>query len=240
MKLVIIAVKVAAYMIWMLWDLAKVKRLTRKGLITERNEIVARVSHDWSHFVVNCTGSTVEVIGEENLPPVGEPLVIVANHQSAFDIPLLCGYLGRPVTFISKIENRKLPFVGPWLEYSNCVFIDRGNPRAAVKTMAEGAKIIKAGYTQGLFPEGTRSEDGTMKDFKPGGFKLAQKSGAKVLPVTIVGGNLLMPKGTFKIRKQHIKLIVAPSVEMGEMSTSDFARFTHEIVEGNLMKYSRE
>ncbi|MCK8061373.1 MULTISPECIES: 1-acyl-sn-glycerol-3-phosphate acyltransferase [unclassified Fusibacter] len=238
MKLVIIAIKVAAYMTWMLRDLVVVKRLTKKGLIKERNEIVARVSHDWSKFVVNCTKSTVEVIGEENLPPQGEPLVIVANHQSAFDIPLLCGYLGRPVTFISKIENKKLPFVGSWLEYSNCVFIDRGNPRAAVKTMAEGVEIIKAGYTQGLFPEGTRSEDGSMSDFKPGGFRLAQKSGAKILPVTIIGGNLLMPKGTFKIRKQHIKLIVAPLVEVGELSTRELAVMTHDIVEENLIKYS--
>lgn len=220
-------------------DLYKAKKLTEAGDIVGRNKIVERVSRDISRFVVNLSGSTVEVIGKEHIPPKGQPLLLVANHQSAFDPPLIMGYLDRPITFVSKKENLSLPFIGKWIKYSNCVVIDRGNTRSAVKTMNEGAKIIKQGYIQGLFPEGTRSVDGQIQDFKVGGFKLAEKSGADILPVTIVDAHKLMPKNTLSVRKQHIKIIVSPIVESEGKKTHEMASICHDIIAENLKKYQK-
>lgn len=237
MKLAWIAIRVGLYMVYMLIDFYRVKYYLKRGDIAKKDKIIDKVCYNWSHYVVNCTKSRVEVIGQENLPPSDEPLLVVANHQSAFDIPLLAGYLGRTMGYVSKKENQKIPLLGAWLKYTNSVFIDRGNPRAAIKTIHEGAAILKSGYTQGLFPEGTRSDDGTMAAFKAGGFKLAEKSGVRILPVTIVGANLLMPKGTFKINKQDIKLVVSPPIDVSGLSTNDMAKYTHDIIEAQLKKY---
>lgn len=239
MKVAWIGLRVGIYMLLMLKDLWYGRWLLKKGRIAEKEALVRRVAINWSHFCVNATKSKVTLIGTENLPPVEEPLLIVANHQSAFDIPFILGYLDRPVGFISKVENRKIPLLGPWLVLGNCVFIERGNAREAVKSIAEGANLLKSGYSQALFPEGTRSEDGKLGPFKAGGFKLAEKAGVRILPVTIVGGNRLMPKGTFNINAQEIKLIIAPPVEMAGRSTHEVSELCRSVIEANLNAYDR-
>lgn len=238
MKFLWIAVRVIAYMLWILKDLAYGRWLLKKGRLAEKDALVWRVAVNWSKFCVNVTKSTVELIGEENLPPIDEPVLVVANHQSAFDIPFILGYLNRPIGFISKKENRQIPLLGPWLELGNCVFIDRGNPREGVKSIAAGAQLLKGGYAQALFPEGTRSLDGSIQPFKAGGFKLAEKAGVRVVPVTLINGNHLMPKGTFKIRAQKIKIIISPPIDMTGISTNEMAQITHDIIAGNLSRYS--
>lgn len=239
MRVAWIGLRVGLYMLWMLFDLWRGKRLLKLGRIAEKEALVRKVAIQWSHFCVDATKSTVTLIGEEHLPDVDEPLLIVANHQSAFDIPFILGYLDRPVGFISKIENRKIPLLGPWLVLGNCVFIERGNAREAVKSIAEGAKLLKSGYSQALFPEGTRSADGTLGPFKAGGFKLAEKAQVRILPVTIVGGNRLMPKGTFHITPQDIKLIIGKPVDMAGRSTHEVSEICREIIKDNLERYDR-
>lgn len=239
MKVAWIGLRVGLYMIGMLWDFFKAKAMLKKGLVAEKDALLRQVAIRWSRFCVNATKSTVQLIGEENLPDLQEPLLIVANHQSAFDIPFILGYLDRPVGFISKVENRKIPLLGPWLVLGNCVFIERGNPREAVKSIAEGAALLKGGYSQALFPEGTRSLDGKIGPFKAGGFKLAEKAGVRILPVTIVGGNRLMPKGTFNINAQRIQLIISPPVSMEGMSTHQVAQVCHDLIAENLEKYDK-
>ncbi len=238
MRVVWIGIKVALYMLYIMKDLWYGQWLRRKGRIEEKEKLTRKIAIEWSHFCVNATKSTVTLIGEEHLPPVDEPLLIVANHQSAFDIPLILGYLDRPMGFISKMENRKIPLLGPWLELGNCVFIERGNARAALKSISEGAQLLKSGYSQGLFPEGTRSQDGQMIPFKAGGFKLAEKAGVRILPVTIIGANHLMPKGTVKIKAQNLKLIISEPIAMEGRSTSEIAVLCHDIIEAQQKKYS--
>ena len=114
MKVAWIGIRVSLYMIYILKDLWYGRWLLRKGRIEEKEKLTRKIAIEWSHFCVNATKSTVTIIGNENLPPVDEPLLIVANHQSAFDIPIILGYLDRPMGFISKKENRKIPLLGSW------------------------------------------------------------------------------------------------------------------------------
>lgn len=80
------------------------------------------------------------------------------------------------------------------MTFLKCVFMDRENPRAALKAIKEGIEIVKSGHPLVIFPEGTRSVDGKMGTFKPGSFKLAMKADAWIVPVTISGTYHLLKK----------------------------------------------
>lgn len=182
----------------------------------------------WARSLVKLTGSKIEVIGEENIPDEG-PIVFVANHQSNFDIPLLLGYIKRPKGFIAKKETEKMPIVGGWMRFLKCIFMDRTSPRAALKSIKEGISIVKDGYALVIFPEGTRSLDGKLNEFKAGSFKLATKAEAKIIPITIDGSIDIMRKGSSKIKPAHVKLIVSEPVSSTKYESADSYLLREEV-----------
>lgn len=182
----------------------------------------------WATRLVKLTGSQVEVIGEDNIPDEG-PIVFVANHQSNFDIPLLLGYIKRQKGFIAKKETEKLPIVGGWMSYLNCIFMDRTSPRAALKSIKEGIAVVKSGYALVIFPEGTRSEDGQLNEFKAGSFKLATKADAKIIPVTIDGSIKMMRKGSNKIKPAHVKITISEPVSSTKYESLDSYLLREEV-----------
>lgn len=176
----------------------------------------------WARSLIKLTGSKIEVKGEENIPKEG-PVVFVANHQGNFDIPLLIGYIDKPKGFIAKVETEKMPIVGGWMRYMKCIFMDRKNPRAAVKTIKQGVEIVKSGHSLVIFPEGTRSVDGQLGEFKPGSFKLAMKAEAQIVPVTIDGTIDIMRKGSMRIKPALVKLTISePISAVGYESTESY------------------
>lgn len=183
---------------------------------------VHKLIMNWAKSLVKVTGSKVTVIGEEKIP-TDVPVVFVSNHQSNFDIPLLLGYINKPKGFIAKAETEKMPIVGGWMRYIRCVFMDRSNPRAAVKAIRKGVDIVKSGYSLVIFPEGTRSLDGKLSEFKPGSFKLAMKAGAMIVPVTISGSYDIMKKGSMKIKAADVKITISdPVTSEGYESTESY------------------
>lgn len=211
------------FWIYQLFALPKyfiLKGKQKKGI--DITDTVHKTSVHWARSLVKLTGSTIEVIGQENVPQTGS-VVFVANHQSNFDIPLILGYVNRPKGFIAKAETLKLPIIGGWMTYMKCVFMDRSNPRAAVKAIKKGIEIVKNGHSIVIFPEGTRSLDGSLDEFKPGSFKLAMKSGAPIIPVTIKGSIDIMKKGSNKIKPAHVQLIISEAVSsQGYESTESY------------------
>lgn len=190
----------------------------------KRNKDIEKSVHKsvvhWARSLVKLTGSQIDVVGEENIPEEG-PIVFVANHQSNFDIPLMLGYLKRPKGFIAKKETEKLPIVGGWMRYLKCIFMDRTSPRAALKAIKEGIEIVKSGYALVIFPEGTRSPDGKMGEFKPGSFKLATKAEALIVPVTISGSFDIMKKGSMKIKPAKVTITVSEPVSSTQYESAD-------------------
>lgn len=183
---------------------------------------VHRQTVNWSRSLIKLAGGKVEVIGAENIPKEG-PVVFVANHQGNFDIPLMLGYIDKPKGFIAKAETEKMPIVGGWMRYMQCVFMDRKNPRAALKAIKQGINIVKSGHSIVIFPEGTRSLDGQMGEFKPGSFKLAMKAQAQIVPVTISGSIDMMRKGDWKIKPAKVTLTISePMASTGYESTESY------------------
>ncbi|PYZ96878.1 1-acyl-sn-glycerol-3-phosphate acyltransferase [Alteribacter lacisalsi] len=180
--------------------LRRVKKLKAEGKEEEASTRAHREAEIWAKSLVKLSGARIHVKGREHIPE-DEPLLIVCNHQGNFDIPIILGHLGVNTGFISKEEVRRMPIIASWMEELGCVFMNRKDRRQSIKAILDGVKQLKSGHNLVIFPEGTRSKGGPVKRFKQGSFKLATKSGAAILPVTINGsykimeanGNLLKP-----------------------------------------------
>jgi len=173
-----------------------------------------RVMGWWGRAFVRLGGWTFRVEGMENLPSGGA--VLVANHQSAVDIPMLLSAFPRPVRFLAKRELGEIPLLGKAMAAAGNLFIDRDDPKDAVRMLREAGARLRDGWLVVVFPEGTRSGDGSIGEFRPGAFYLAQKSGAPVVPVYIDGGYRAIPKGGIRVRPAELIVRVLPPLSQGE------------------------
>ena len=145
-------------------------------------------------------GWSMQLIGNELLPPEGTPCVIVANHESATDI-LALYYLRRQFRWLSKEENFKFPLIGWGMRSAGYIPLKRGN-----KSSRRALKLCKENLRRQIpvlfFPEGTRSTLGYPKTFKPGAFKISQEMNLPVLPIVLKGAGKLLNKAAWPPTKQ--------------------------------------
>lgn len=174
----------------------------------------SRVMAWWGRTFIRFGGWRVSVQGMDVLP--GGGAVLVSNHQSLVDIPLLLSAFPRPVRFLAKRELAEIPLFGKGMAAAGNVFVDRDDPRDAVHMLREASARLSDGQLLVVFPEGTRSGDGSIGEFKPGAFYLAQKSGAPVVPVYIDGGRRALPKGSLVFRPASLSVRVLPPLSVEE------------------------
>ena len=173
-----------------------------------------RVMGWWGRTFLRLGDFRVRVEGMEELPPGGA--VLVSNHQSLVDIPLLLSAFRRPVKFLAKRELGEIPLFGKAMAAAGNLFVDREDARGAIQALRDAGDRVRGGMLLVVFPEGTRSTDGSIGEFKPGAFYLAQKSGAPVVPVYIDGGNRALPKGVFRFRPADLLVRVLPPLTVEE------------------------
>lgn len=130
------------------------------------------------------SGAKIRFIGMEKIPQ-DRAVLYVANHQSFFDVILTITKLPGLVCFVAKKSFQKIPIFAQGLSLYNTLFIDRDDVKQGLKTILEAIERIKDGYSVFIFPEGTRSRDGKMNEFKEGSMKIATKSGCPIVPVAI-------------------------------------------------------
>ena len=162
--------------------------------------------------------SKVEVEGEENIPP--DPVLVVSNHQSLMDIPLILGYVKRG-GFIAKKELKNVPGISWFIKYMGGVFIDRSNPRQIASEIKKVLRGMREGNNYIVFPEGTRTENGDVGDFKKGSLILAMKTGVKILPVAIWGTMFLVPKRSLLFNPGKVYLKILPPVDPKEFESEE-------------------
>jgi len=184
------------------------------GRLSGNRSASERVMGWWGRTVVRMGGWKVRVEGMEALPAGGA--VLVSNHQSGVDIPLLLAAFPRPVKFLAKRELGEIPLFGKAMAASGNLFVDREDPRDAVQMLRDAGARVRGGELLVVFPEGTRSADGSIGEFKPGAFYIAQKSGAPVVPVYIDGGNRALPKGALRFRPAELLVRVLPPLSVAE------------------------
>lgn len=147
----------------------------------------------WARIVIRTLFLPVKVEGREHLEK-GQSYVFVSNHQGAFDIFLIYGFLGRNFKWMMKQSLRKVPFVGFACERSHQIFVDKRGPSKIKKTYDDAREILKEGYSVTVFPEGARSFTGHMAHFRKGAFALADELQLPVVPLTINGSFNVMPR----------------------------------------------
>jgi 1-acyl-sn-glycerol-3-phosphate acyltransferase len=167
------------------------------------------VVRSWARLVIASAGIRVRVSGRQNLPS-GTGMLFVCNHQGAFDIPLVLGYIPGMKGFISKKENLWVPVMNAWMKAMHCLFMDRRNPRQSAQVIARGVEYLKQGFSLVVFPEGKRSRDGALRPFKPGSFKLAIRAGVPIVPITVEGTGRLFEGNGGRIRSGRVFLHIHP------------------------------
>ncbi len=185
----------------------------------ERDRKIRRLVGNWARRLMKLAGGRVTVKGLENIPQ--EPVIFVVNHSGYFDIPLFLGYV-EPVAMLAKKELGKLPFIHGWMKLLRCVFVDRKDPRAAAKSLEKVVEVVNNGHNYAIFPEGTRSKDGTLGRFKGGAFKVAMKTGATVVPCAIAGTNNMMKKGSLWLHPSDISITVLEPISTVGYTKEDF------------------
>ena len=147
----------------------------------------------WARSVIRLLFLPVKVEGRENLKP-GQSYVFVANHQGAFDIFLIYGFLNRNFKWMMKHQLGRIPFVGYACKCAHHIFVDRGGASKVRKTYEEAREILQEGMSLVVFPEGARTFTGHMGTFRRGAFMLADELQLPVVPLTINGSFNVMPR----------------------------------------------
>jgi 1-acyl-sn-glycerol-3-phosphate acyltransferase len=156
-------------------------------------------------------GARVHVKGLEHLDR-SQAYVFVANHQSNLDPPLMFAYLGHNVGAIAKKELLKVPFFKQGFPLAHIVTIDRSNRESAIASTKRGAEELRRGHSLMAFPEGTRSADGRVAEFKKGIFYMAVEAGVPIAPVAINNTGLVLGKGRGRCVPGDVSLEVLPPV----------------------------
>ena len=161
----------------------------------------------WSKIMCIITLCPVKVTGREKLDK-NQSYIFVANHQGAYDIFLIYGYLGFPIKWIMKKSLRKIPLVGKACEAAGFIFVDNSSTKAAVRTILEAENRLQNGASIVIFPEGSRSKTGKMGTFKKGAYQMALDLNLPIVPLTINGTFNVLPIHSFLINPHKIELVI--------------------------------
>ena len=192
--------------------------------------------HYWARIFCILNFVKVKVSGRENFDKKTS-YVFVANHQGAFDIFSIYGYLGHNFRWMMKKSLEKIPLVGYSCRVSGHIYVDNSTPSATRRTMETAEKRLSGGLSVVVFPEGSRSRDGRMHAFRRGAFQLAMEFNLPVVPVTIDGAYRIMPRGAILPRYGTIKLTIHKPIyapEGGRHELSDLMEQSYEAVASSL------
>jgi 1-acyl-sn-glycerol-3-phosphate acyltransferase len=191
----------------------------------------------WARINLALSGVRVNVIGAEKVDR-NKSYIVMSNHQSNFDVLALATRLPLQLRWVAKRELLKVPIFGLAVKRMGMIFIDRKDPEKAHESMKAADEKIKSGLSVIILPEGTRSKDGRLLEFKKGGFVMALSTKTPILPITINGSRFCLPKGgLFSLRPGKIQLVIHDLVEVAGLTIQDRDRLlvqVREIIEGSL------
>ncbi len=189
-----------------------------------------RCARAWSWLILKTTGVTVSVNGLERLDR-SRSYVFASNHQSIYDIPILFAALPFQLRIIAKASLGRIPFMGWHLRRTGHVLVDRAKPAAGV--VKKMARLVAAGHSLIVFPEGTRSTDGRVGRFKGGSFLIALDAALPVVPISVQGSRHVMFRGRLMVCPGHVTVTVHEPIETVNVpreGVRDFSSRVHDVV----------
>ncbi len=191
----------------------------------------------WSRFISCITPIRVKVIGRENIEK-GRSYMVVANHQSQYDILVLYGWLGINIKWVMKSELRKVPVFGYAGEKGGNIYVDRSSPEALRRTLDGARSKIVGGTSIIMLPEGTRTRTGALGEFRNGAFVIARELNLPVLPVTITGTRRILPPGGWNVFPGTALMTIHPAIETagyGEDRLDKLKELAREVILAELI-----
>jgi 1-acyl-sn-glycerol-3-phosphate acyltransferase len=183
-------------------------------------EAVVWIGRRWISWIFRTCGIRVIAEGLDNVDRT-QSYVFMSNHQSVLDIGALVLTLPVDWRFVAKRELTWVPFFGWALGLSDQIVIDRGNRASAVRSLKRAAERVRGGISVIVFPEGTRSLTGRMREFKSGGFHLAIEAQVPILPATVSGSFHLIPKRSLKVQNGTIKVAYGKPIPTRGLGVDD-------------------
>lgn len=202
-------------------------------LLDRTGDLGHRCARAWSRLILRTSGVRVQIEGLDRLDP-SRSYVFAANHQSIYDIPIVFASLPYQLRILSKDSIGRVPFLGWHLRWTGHVLVDRSRPGAGV--VKKMARLVAQGHSLIVFPEGTRSVDGSVARFKGGPFMIALHAGLPIVPITLVGSRHVMFRGEVTVRPGCVTLIVHDPVEttgVPREAAREFATTVRDIVAGS-------
>ena len=180
----------------------------------------------WSKIACYLTLCHVKVRGRENLEK-NKSYVFVSNHQGAFDIFLIYGFLGVPVKWMMKTGIGWIPLVGAACRAAGFIFVDSSTSVSAKRSIDEAKRRLKDGDSLIAFPEGSRTKTGRIGRFRKGAFQIAINQHLSIVPVTLNGPFKVMPAGTLNIYPHRMEMVIHPPFFVDELTCSGMKDLQH-------------
>ena len=156
--------------------------------------------------------------------------MFVANHQSDFDIPVILACVGQPRALMAKVSLAKIPGLRSWMDLLQCVYVDREDEKQAVRALMDATRLVKSGVSMTIFPEGTRSKGGPVKEFKGGAFRAATSAKVPVVPVTIDGSFHLFEE-RYRVHSGTVHVTIHKPIETAGMSRQEVRELPERVRE---------
>ena len=203
------------------------------GFIDKKGKLISFGIRCWSKILIFFSGVKIKIIGLENLKK-NKNYIFASNHESNFDIPLIFSSINLHLVSIAKKELKKIPIFGWAMKSGQHIFIDRFNQIEALKSLKLAKNsIIKNPRSIIIFPEGTRSFDGKIKQFKKGGLSIAFDIEMDVVPIAVCGTRNVLKRGSIFIKPCPIQLRIGKPVNINQWKNKkkiDFANYVQKKV----------
>src|SRR5258708_23473098 len=185
----------------------------------------------WSRMLLAVSGVKMRIRGLEKIDPAGA-YVFVANHRSLMDTPVVLAHIPLQFRFLAKKGLFLIPILGTHLRRAGHLPVVRGDPRASPRSMSDAAKIIRArGVSVLLFPEGGRSRNDKLQEFKEGAAYIAIKAGVPAVPIVMTGTREVLPMGSMQIMSGIVALRIGDPILTAALSLKDRTDLTRTLRE---------
>lgn len=199
------------------------------SLFDRTGDTQIRVARWWSRLLLTVSGIRVTVEGLAHINPNCN-YVLASNHASYMDTPVVMGNIPLQFRFLAKRGLFDIPFIGTHLKQAGHIPVPREDPRASVKSMQMAADTIQQRKISMLvFPEGGRSQDGVLREFKEGGAYIAIRAGVPLVPIVLIGTHDVLPMHSAIVRPGPVTLRILPPIPTEGMTLKDRGKLTDQV-----------